>query len=600
MTDLNLIRNFAIIAHIDHGKSTLADRIIEDCGGLTHREMTEQVLDSMDIEKERGITIKAQTVRLNYKAKDGKSYVLNLMDTPGHVDFSYEVSRSLASCEGAVLVVDATQGVEAQTLANVYLAIENNHEIVPVLNKIDLPSADPERVKRQIEDVIGLDASDAVETSGKTGLGVPELLEAIVHRLPAPQGDENAPLKALLIDSWYDSYLGVIILVRIKDGMLKKKMQIRMMSNGAVYSIDKVGVFTPKMQDVESLSAGEIGFITASIKSVSDCSVGDTVTDNRNPCAEPLAGFKPSIPVVFCSIFPVDSSQYDALKDALAKLKLNDASINYQNENSAALGLGFRCGFLGLLHMEVIQERIGREFDLDIITTAPSVAYKLHMSDGEVRMLHNPADMPDLSTVKAIEEPMVKATILVPDTYLGAVLKLCTERRGEQHELTYVGSRAMVVYSIPLNEIVFDFYDRLKSITSGYASFDYELTGYQESDLVKVQILINEEQVDALAFLCHRSEAESRGRQICERLKDLIPRHLFKIPIQAAIGGRVVARETISALRKDVTAKCYGGDVTRKRKLLDKQKKGKQRMRQFGKVEVPQSAFIEALRIGDS
>ncbi len=600
MTDLNLIRNFAIIAHIDHGKSTLADRIIEDCGGLTHREMTEQVLDSMDIEKERGITIKAQTVRLNYKAKDGKSYVLNLMDTPGHVDFSYEVSRSLASCEGAVLVVDATQGVEAQTLANVYLAIENNHEIVPVLNKIDLPSADPERVKRQIEDVIGLDASDAVETSGKTGLGVPELLEAIVHRLPAPQGDENAPLKALLIDSWYDSYLGVIILVRIKDGMLKKKMQIRMMSNGAVYSIDKVGVFTPKMQDVESLSAGEIGFITASIKSVSDCSVGDTITDNRNPCAEPLAGFKPSIPVVFCSIFPVDSSQYDALKDALAKLKLNDASINYQNENSAALGLGFRCGFLGLLHMEIIQERIGREFDLDIITTAPSVAYKLHMSDGEVRMLHNPADMPDLSTVKAIEEPMVKATILVPDTYLGAVLKLCTERRGEQHELTYVGSRAMVVYSIPLNEIVFDFYDRLKSITSGYASFDYELTGYQESDLVKVQILINEEPVDALAFLCHRSEAESRGRQICERLKDLIPRHLFKIPIQAAIGGRVVARETISALRKDVTAKCYGGDITRKRKLLDKQKKGKQRMRQFGKVEVPQSAFIEALRIGDS
>lgn len=600
MTDLNLIRNFAIIAHIDHGKSTLADRIIEDCGGLTRREMTEQVLDSMDIEKERGITIKAQTVRLNYKAKDGKSYVLNLMDTPGHVDFSYEVSRSLASCEGAILVVDATQGVEAQTLANVYLAIENNHEIVPVLNKIDLPSADPERVKRQIEDVIGLDASDAVETSGKTGLGVPELLEAIVHRLPAPQGDENAPLKALLIDSWYDSYLGVIILVRIKDGVLKKKMQIRMMSNGAVYSIDKVGVFTPKMQDVESLSAGEIGFITASIKSVSDCSVGDTVTDNRNPCAEPLAGFKPSIPVVFCSIFPVDSSQYDALKDALAKLKLNDASINYQNENSAALGLGFRCGFLGLLHMEIIQERIGREFDLDIITTAPSVAYKLHMSDGEVRMLHNPADMPDLSTVKAIEEPMVKATILVPDTYLGAVLKLCTERRGEQHELTYVGSRAMVVYSIPLNEIVFDFYDRLKSITSGYASFDYELTGYQESDLVKVQILINEEPVDALAFLCHRSEAEARGRQICERLKDLIPRHLFKIPIQAAIGGRVVARETISALRKDVTAKCYGGDVTRKRKLLDKQKKGKQRMRQFGKVEVPQSAFIEALRIGDS
>lgn len=599
MTELNLIRNFAIIAHIDHGKSTLADRMIEYCGGLSQREMTEQVLDSMDIEKERGITIKAQTVRLNYHARDGKTYQLNLMDTPGHVDFSYEVSRSLASCEGSVLVVDATQGVEAQTLANVYLAIDNNHEIVPVLNKIDLPSADPEKVRRQIEDVIGLDASNAVETSGKTGLGVPELLEAIVQRLPAPSGDENAPLKALLIDSWYDSYLGVIILVRIKDGVLKKKMPIRMMSNGAVYGVDKVGIFTPKMQDVEALYPGEVGFLTASIKSVSDCRVGDTITDNKNPCAEALPGFKPSVPVVFCSIFPVDSSQYDALKDALAKLKLNDASINYQNENSAALGLGFRCGFLGLLHMEIIQERIGREFDLDIITTAPSVAYKIHMTDGTEIMLHNPADMPDLSTVRSIEEPMVRATILVPDTYLGAVLKLCTERRGEQVELTYVGSRAMVVYNIPLNEIVFDFYDRLKSITSGYASFDYELTGYQESDLVKVQILINEEPVDALAFLCHRSEAESRGRQICERLKDLIPRHLFKIPIQAAIGGRVVARETISALRKDVTAKCYGGDVTRKRKLLDKQKKGKQRMRQFGKVEVPQSAFIEALRIGD-
>ena len=599
MTELNLIRNFAIIAHIDHGKSTLADRMIEYCGGLTHREMTDQVLDSMDIEKERGITIKAQTVRLNYQAQDGKNYQLNLMDTPGHVDFSYEVSRSLASCEGSVLVVDATQGVEAQTLANVYLAIDNNHEIVPVLNKIDLPSADPEKVKRQIEDVIGLDTSDAVETSGKTGLGVPELLEAIVQRLPAPIGDANAPLKALLIDSWYDSYLGVIILVRIKDGVLRKKTPIRMMSNSAAYSVDKVGIFTPKMQDIDALYPGEVGFITASIKSVSDCRVGDTITNDKTPCAEALPGFKPSVPVVFCSIFPVDSSQYEALKDALAKLKLNDASINYQNENSAALGLGFRCGFLGLLHMEIIQERIGREFDLDIITTAPSVAYKIHMSDGSEIMLHNPADMPDLSTVRSIEEPMVKATILVPDTYLGAVLKLCTERRGEQVELTYVGSRAMVVYNIPLNEIVFDFYDRLKSITSGYASFDYELTGYQASDLVKVQILINEEPVDALAFLCHRSEAEARGRQICERLKDLIPRHLFKIPIQAAIGGRVVARETISALRKDVTAKCYGGDVTRKRKLLDKQKKGKQRMRQFGKVEVPQSAFIEALRIGD-
>ncbi len=561
--------------------------------------MTEQVLDSMDIEKERGITIKAQTVRLKYKAKDGEEYLLNLIDTPGHVDFSYEVSRSLAACEGSVLVVDATQGVEAQTLANVYLAIDNDHEIVPALNKVDLPSADVEKVKSQIEDVIGIDASGAVETSGKTGQGVDELLEAIVQHLPAPKGDIDAPLKALLIDSWYDSYLGVIILVRIKDGTLRKKQVIRMMSNNAVYSVDRIGVFTPKMQDVEELSAGEVGFITASIKSVGDCSVGDTITDNKRPCEQALPGFKPSVPVVFCSIFPVDSSQYEALKDALAKLKLNDASIDYQNENSAALGLGFRCGFLGLLHMEIIQERIGREFDLDIITTAPSVAYKINLTKGETIMLHNPADMPDLSTVASIEEPMVRATILVPDTYLGAVLKLCTERRGVQQELTYVGSRAMVVYQIPLNEIVFDFYDRLKSITSGYASFDYELTGYEVSDLVKVQILINEEPVDALAFLCHRSEAESRGRQICERLKDLIPRHLFKIPIQAAIGGRVVARETISAMRKDVTAKCYGGDVTRKRKLLDKQKKGKQRMRQFGKVEVPQSAFIEALRIGD-
>ena len=599
MQDLAKIRNFAIIAHIDHGKSTIADRIIERCGGLDSREMTEQVLDSMDIERERGITIKAQTVRLKYKAKNGEEYLLNLIDTPGHVDFSYEVSRSLAACEGSVLVVDATQGVEAQTLANVYLAIDNDHEIVPALNKVDLPSADVEKVKQQIEDVIGIDASEAVETSGKTGFGIDNLLEAIVHKLPAPVGDKDAPLKALLIDSWYDSYLGVVILLRIKDGSLKKKQVIRMMSNNATYSIDKIGVFTPKMQDVEELSAGEVGFITASIKSVGDCQIGDTITDNKKPCDKPLAGFKPSVPVVFCSIFPVDSSQYEALKDALAKLKLNDASIDYQNENSAALGLGFRCGFLGLLHMEIIQERIGREFDLDIITTAPSVAYKINMTNGSVITLHNPADMPDLSTVSSIEEPMVRATILVPDNYLGAVLKLCTERRGVQKELTYVGSRAMVVYQIPLNEIVFDFYDRLKSITSGYASFDYELTDYEASDLVKVQILINEEPVDALAFLCHRSEAESRGRQICERLKDLIPRHLFKIPIQAAIGGRVVARETISAMRKDVTAKCYGGDVTRKRKLLDKQKKGKQRMRQFGKVEVPQSAFIEALRIGD-
>ena len=597
--NLELIRNFAIIAHIDHGKSTLADRLIEACNGLEKREMTEQVLDNMDIEKERGITIKAQTVRLNYEAKDGNVYQLNLIDTPGHVDFSYEVSRSLASCEGSILVVDATQGVEAQTLANVYLAIDNNHEIVPVLNKIDLPSAEPERVKAQIEDVIGLDASDAIETSGKTGLGVAELLEAIVTRLPAPKGDENAPLKALLIDSWYDSYLGVIILVRVHDGVLRKKTQIRMMSNNATYLVDRVGIFSPKMKEVDALYPGEVGYITASIKSVGDCSVGDTITDNRRPSDEPLQGFKPSVPVVFCSIFPVDSSQYELLKDALAKLKLNDASIDYQNENSAALGLGFRCGFLGLLHMEIIQERLGREFDLDLITTAPSVAYKIHLTNNETILLHNPADMPEPTQIKSIEEPMVKATILVPDNYLGAVLKLCTERRGEQEELTYVGSRAMVVYKIPLNEIVFDFYDRLKSITSGYASFDYELIGYQESELVKVQILINEEPVDALAFLCHKSEAESRGRQICERLKDLIPRHLFKIPIQAAIGGRVVARETISALRKDVTAKCYGGDITRKRKLLDKQKKGKLRMRQFGKVEVPQSAFIEALRMSD-
>ncbi len=598
-TKLECIRNFAIIAHIDHGKSTLADRIIEYCGGLQKREMQEQILDSMDIERERGITIKAQTVRLNYRAQDGREYQLNLIDTPGHVDFSYEVSRSLSSCEGSVLVVDATQGVEAQTLANVYMAIDNNHEILPVLNKIDLPSAEPERVKKQIEDVIGLDTSGAIETSGKSGLGVPELLEAIVQNLPAPSGDENKPLQALLIDSWYDSYLGVIILVRVKDGVLRKKQQIRMMSNNAVYSIDKVGVFTPKMQDVDALYPGEVGFITASIKSVSDCSIGDTITDNKLPCAEPLKGFKPSIPVVFCSIFPVDSSQYDNLKDALAKLKLNDASIDYQNENSAALGLGFRCGFLGLLHMEIIQERLGREFDLDLITTAPSVAYKINLSNGNQITLHNPADMPDPSTIASIEEPWVKATIIMTNENIGAVLKLCTERRGEQEDLTYVGTRAMVVYKIPLNEIVFDFYDRLKSITSGYASFDYELIGYHPSDLVKVQILINEEPVDALAFLCHRTEAEARGRQICERLKDLIPRHLFKIPIQAAIGGRVVARETISALRKDVTAKCYGGDITRKRKLLDKQKKGKLRMRQFGKVEVPQSAFIEALRIGD-
>lgn len=599
MTDLSLIRNFAIVAHIDHGKSTIADRMIEFCGGLQSREMTEQVLDSMDIERERGITIKAQTVRLNYHAKDGKTYQLNMIDTPGHVDFTYEVSRSLASCEGTILVVDATQGVEAQTLANVYLALDSDHEIITALNKIDLPSADVARVKEQIEDVIGLDTSDAVEVSGKTGAGIPDLLEQVVQKLPAPLGDINAPTKALLIDSWYDSYLGVIILVRIKDGILRKKQNIRMMSTGLDYVIDKIGVFTPKMTDVDALYPGEVGFITASIKSVEDCQIGDTITDNKNPCTEPLAGFKPSVSVVFCSIFPVDSSQYNALKDALAKLKLNDASINYQPENSQALGMGFRCGFLGLLHMEIIQERIGREFDLDIITTAPSVAYNLYLNGGQEMVLHNPADMPDPSSIKSIEEPMVRATIMVPDEYLGAILKLCTERRGEQEDLTYVGNRAMVVYKIPLSEIVFDFYDRLKSISSGYASFNYELIGYAPADLVKVQILINEEPVDALSFLCNRTEAEARGRQICERLKDLIPRHLFKIPLQAAIGGRIVARETISPMRKDVTAKCYGGDVTRKRKLLDNQKKGKQRMRQFGKVEVPQSAFIEALRIGD-
>ncbi len=599
MTDLSLIRNFAIVAHIDHGKSTIADRMIEFCGGLQSREMTEQVLDSMDIERERGITIKAQTVRLNYHAKDGKTYQLNMIDTPGHVDFTYEVSRSLASCEGTILVVDATQGVEAQTLANVYLALDSDHEIITALNKIDLPSADVARVKEQIEDVIGLDTSDAVEVSGKTGAGIPDLLEQVVQKLPAPLGDINAPTKALLIDSWYDSYLGVIILVRVKDGILRKKQNIRMMSTGLDYVIDKIGVFTPKMTDVDALYPGEVGFITASIKSVEDCQIGDTITDNKNPCTEPLAGFKPSVSVVFCSIFPVDSSQYNALKDALAKLKLNDASINYQPENSQALGMGFRCGFLGLLHMEIIQERIGREFDLDIITTAPSVAYNIYLNGGQEMVLHNPADMPDPSSIKSIEEPMVRATIMVPDEYLGAILKLCTERRGEQEDLTYVGNRAMVVYKIPLSEIVFDFYDRLKSISSGYASFNYELIGYTPADLVKVQILINEEPVDALSFLCNRTEAEARGRQICERLKDLIPRHLFKIPLQAAIGGRIVARETISPMRKDVTAKCYGGDVTRKRKLLDNQKKGKQRMRQFGKVEVPQSAFIEALRIGD-
>jgi len=599
MTDLSHIRNFAIIAHIDHGKSTLADRMIQMCGGLDDREMKEQVLDSMDIERERGITIKAQTVRLTYEASDGRTYAINLMDTPGHVDFSYEVSRSLAACEGALLVVDASQGVEAQTLANVYLALDNDLEIVPVLNKIDLPAAEPERIKEQIEDVIGIDASEAVPISAKTGLGVPEVLESLVKRLPPPQGDADAPPKALLVDSWYDPYLGVVTLVRVIDGSFRKGMKMRMMRTGAVHPIDKVGVFTPKMVETDTLSAGEMGFIMAGIKSVADTQVGDTLTDDRAPCDTPLEGFRPSVPVVWCGLFPVDTSDFETLRDSLGKLRLNDASFEFQMETSAALGFGFRCGFLGLLHMEIIQERLSREFDLDLITTAPSVVYKMHLTNGELVELHNPADMPDPVNIQAIEEPWVKATIIVPDEYLGPVLKLCTERRGIQQDLTYAGSRAMAVYMLPLNEIVFDFYDRLKSISRGYASFDYEMAEYSESDLARISILVNNEPVDALAFVAHRSQAEFRGRQICERLKDLIPRHMFKIPLQAAIGGRVIARETISAMRKDVTAKCYGGDITRKRKLLEKQKEGKKRMRQFGKVEIPQSAFIEALRMKD-
>lgn len=599
MTDLSHIRNFSIVAHIDHGKSTLADRLIQTCGGLTQREMHEQVLDSMDLERERGITIKAQTVRLNYKAQDGQTYQLNLIDTPGHVDFTYEVSRSLAACEGSLLVVDASQGVEAQTLANVYKALDCNHEIVPVINKIDLPAAHPEQVKAQIEDVIGIDTSNAVETSAKTGLGITEVLESIVKYLPAPTGDVEAPLKAMLIDSWYDPYLGVIILVRIKDGVLKKGMKIRMMAHGRTYEVERVGIFTPKMKDIPELTAGELGFITAGIKTVGDTKVGDTITDDRRPAAEPLPGFKPSVPVVFCSMFPLDTSYYENLRDALGKLQLNDASFDFSPEKSAALGQGFRCGFLGLLHMEIIEERLEREFNLDLITTAPSVSYKMHMTDGSIVELHNPADFPDVTNITSIEEPWVKATILVPDTYLGSVIQLCTERRGVQKDLTYVGNRAMLVYDLPLNEIVFDFYDRLKSLTSGYASFDYEVEDYRVGDLVKVTILVNGEVVDALSFLTHRSQSERRGRQICERLKDLIPRHQFKIPIQAAIGGKIIAREDIAAFRKDVTSKCYGGDITRKRKLLEKQKEGKKRMRQFGKVEIPQSAFISALRIGD-
>ncbi|MBX9804692.1 MAG: translation elongation factor 4 [Alphaproteobacteria bacterium] len=599
MSDLATIRNFSIIAHIDHGKSTLADRLIEFCGGLEIREMKQQILDSMDIERERGITIKAQTVRLKYKAKDGITYTLNLMDTPGHVDFAYEVSRSLAACEGSLLIVDASQGVEAQTLANVYQAIDNNHEIIPILNKIDLPAAEPERVKAQIEDVIGLDASDALLISAKTGIGIEDVLEAIVTRLPAPKGDEAAPLKAMLVDSWYDAYLGVMILVRIKDGVLTKGAKIRMMGAGATYEVERVGVFTPKKVMVDKLFPGEVGFFTGSIKAVADCKVGDTITEERRPTTEPLPGFKPSVPVVFCGLFPVDAADFDHLRESLGRLQLNDASFQFEAESSTALGYGFRCGFLGLLHLEIIQERLEREFNLDLITTAPSVVYRLHMTNGKMIELHNPSDMPDVMKIDIIEEPWIKATILVPDTYLGSILNLCTERRGEQVDLTYAGNRAMVVYRLPLNEVVFDFYDRLKSVSQGYASFDYHLDSYRESDVVKVSILVNNEPVDALSMIIHRGRAEARGRLLCERLKDLIPRQLFKIAIQAAIGGKVIARETISAMRKDVTAKCYGGDISRKRKLLDKQKKGKKRMRQFGNVEIPQSAFIAALKMGD-
>jgi GTP-binding protein LepA len=596
-TPTDLIRNFSIIAHIDHGKSTLADRLIQTCGGLTAREMTEQVLDSMDIEKERGITIKAQTVRLEYPAKDGKTYILNLMDTPGHVDFAYEVSRSLAACEGSLLVVDASQGVEAQTLANVYQAIDAHHEIVPVLNKIDLPAADIPRVKEQIEDVIGIDASDAIEISAKTGLNIEGVLEALVTRLPPPKGDPDAPLSALLIDSWYDQYLGVVILVRVKNGRLRKGTKIRMMSNGAVHPIEQLGVFTPKMRPVDDLGPGEMGYLTAAIKTVADCKVGDTITDDRHPVAEPLPGFKPSVPVVWCGLYPVDADDFEKLRDSLGRLRLNDASFHYEAETSAALGFGFRCGFLGLLHLEIIQERLSREFDLNLIATAPSVVYKIFKTNGDMELLHNPSDMPDGSVIDHIEEPWIRATIMVPDDYLGAILTLCNERRGQQADLTYVGNRAMAVYKLPLNEVVFDFYDRLKSISRGYASFDYQLEDYAEADLVKISILVNLEPVDALSFIAHRSQAETRGRAICAKLKDLIPKQLFKIAIQAAIGGRVVARETISALSKDVTAKCYGGDISRKRKLLEKQKEGKKRMRQFGKVEIPQSAFLAALKM---
>ncbi len=599
MTPRDKIRNFSIIAHIDHGKSTLADRLIQMTGGLAERDMVEQVLDSMDIERERGITIKAQTVRLDYRAKDGQDYVLNLMDTPGHVDFAYEVSRCLAACEGSLLVVDSSQGVEAQTLANVYKAIDQNHEIVPVLNKVDLPAADVPRVKEQIEDVIGLDASDALEISAKTGIGVDTVLEAIVTRLPAPKtGDPEKPLKALLVDAYYDLYLGVVVIIRVVDGTVKKRQKIKMMKTNATYELDRVGVFRPgKLVDVGELGPGEVGFFTASIKTVADCSVGDTVTDDRKPADAPLPGFREVQPVVFCGLFPVDAADFEDLRAAMGKLRLNDASFSYEMETSAALGFGFRCGFLGLLHLEIIQERLSREFDLDLIATAPSVVYEIHMTDGSTIELHNPADMPDVVRITDIYEPWIEATIFTPDEYLGGILKLCQDRRGVQKELSYVGNRAMVKYELPLNEVVFDFYDRLKSISKGYASFDYSQIGRREGDLVKLQILVNDEPVDALSMLTHRGRAEARGRAMCEKLKDLIPRQMFKIPIQAAIGGKVIARETISALRKDVTAKCYGGDATRKRKLLDKQKEGKKRMRQFGKVEIPQEAFVAALKM---
>jgi len=596
-TPLSLIRNFSIIAHIDHGKSTLADRLIQSCGALTSREMKDQVLDNMELEQERGITIKAQTVRLSYPAKDGQTYILNLMDTPGHVDFAYEVSRSLAACEGSLLVVDASQGVEAQTLANVYQAIDASHEIVPVLNKVDLPAADVARVRDQIEEVIGIPADDAVEVSAKTGLNIEGVLEALVTRLPAPTGDAEAPLQALLVDSWYDPYLGVIILVRIMQGTVKRGDKIRMMQTGSTYHVDQVGVFLPKMTGVEALGPGEMGYINAAIKTVADVAVGDTVTLDRRPAEKPLAGFKPSIPVVWCGLFPVDADDFDKLRDSLGKLRLNDASFHFEAETSAALGFGFRCGFLGLLHLEIIQERLSREFNLDLIATAPSVVYRMHLTNGTVEELHNPADMPDPGKITALEEPWIKATILVQDEYLGSVLTLCSERRGVQIDLTYVGARAMAVYRLPLNEVVFDFYDRLKSLTRGYASFDYQMDGYEESDLVRISILVNQEPVDALAFIAHRAVAETRGRAICAKLKELIPRQLFKIAIQASIGSRIIARETLGALSKDVTAKCYGGDISRKRKLLEKQKEGKKRMRQFGKVEIPQSAFLAALKM---